>query len=95
MTRKIVFYTGRVQGVGFRYMTASLAKRFVVAGYVQNLHDGRVRLDVQGDAEQVAGLLAAVAQAMANNITAQEINDAPPDPNFGEPEGAGSFGVRS
>ena len=39
MIRKVVFYSGRVQGVGFRYTTANLAKRFHVAGYVQNLDE--------------------------------------------------------
>jgi len=78
MIRKVIYYSGRVQGVGFRYTTANLAKRFEVAGYVQNLDDGRVRLDVQGEPDQVDGLIAAVCQAMAKNIKSQDITDHPP-----------------
>lgn len=94
MIRKVVFYSGRVQGVGFRYTTANLAKRFAVAGYVQNLDDGRVRLDVQGGPDQVQGLLDAVAQTMSRNIQTADISDRTPDPALGDPGGADAFGVR-
>jgi len=94
MIRKVVFYSGRVQGVGFRYTTANLAKRFEVAGYVQNLDDGRVRLDVQGARDQVDGLLVAVAETMARNITAADATDYPPAPTVGDPNDPDAFGIR-
>lgn len=94
MIRKVVLYTGRVQGVGFRYTTANLAERFAVAGYVQNLRDGRVRLDVQGTADQVNGLIGAVAQTMSKNIIAQDITDYPLDDSLGSPDAPDAFGVR-
>lgn len=94
MIRKVVFYTGRVQGVGFRYTAANLARRFAVAGYVQNLDDGRVRLDVQGEAGQVDGLIAAVGNALAGNITAQDVSDSTPDDQLGTPGEPEAFGVR-
>ena len=94
MIRNVVLYTGRVQGVGFRYTTSNLAKRFVVAGYVQNLSDGRVRLDVQGRADQVRGLLDAIDQTMARNIKARDISDQPVDPALGAPDQPDAFGVR-
>ena len=43
-----VFFSGRVQGVGFRYTTMQVAKEFEVAGQVRNLTDGRVQLEVDG-----------------------------------------------
>lgn len=94
MIRKRVFYTGRVQGVGFRYTAANLAKRFDVAGYVQNLPDGRVRLEVQGRADQVQGLLDAIARAMADNIATADASERPADPSLGDPNKPGAFGVR-
>ena len=94
MIRKLVFYTGRVQGVGFRYTTANLAKRFDVAGSVQNLDDGRVRLDVQGSAEQVQGLLDAIEHAMAGYVQSAEASEIPADPALGDPEAPDAFGVR-
>ena len=94
MIRKTIFYTGRVQGVGFRYTTARLAKRYAVAGTVQNLDDGRVRLDVQGEPDQVAALVADVAQTMGRKITAQDVIDSAPDPALGDPSDAGAFSIR-
>ena len=94
MIRKVIFYSGRVQGVSFRYTTANLAKRFEVAGYVQNLPDGKVRLDVQGCDDQVRGLLDAVDQAMAGNIKAKDVTDGPFDPALGDPREPEAFGVR-
>ena len=94
MIRKVVFYSGRVQGVGFRYTTANLAKRFDVAGYVQNLFDGKVRLDVQGSPDQVQGLLNAVDTALASNIKAKDVTEHPVDPDLGDPDEPDAFGVR-
>ena len=53
MVSKRVFYEGRVQGVGFRYIVRSLATGYEVVGWVKNLIDGRVELEVQGDADEV------------------------------------------
>ena len=42
MTARQVYYTGRVQGVGFRYSTKRIASGYDVTGSVKNLPDGRV-----------------------------------------------------
>jgi len=44
-----VFYSGRVQGVGFRYNAKSVAAGFEVIGTVRNLMDGRVELIAEGN----------------------------------------------
>jgi len=43
--------SGRVQGVGFRYFTEAAAAREGLHGWVRNLPDGRVEIDVEGEAE--------------------------------------------
>lgn len=48
-----VFYTGRVQGVGFRYACKSVAMGFDVAGTVRNLADGRVELIAEGEKDEL------------------------------------------
>ncbi|MGX1901396.1 acylphosphatase [Thermolongibacillus altinsuensis] len=53
MIRYHVFVDGRVQGVGFRYFTQHEAIKRNLTGWVRNLEDGRVELQVQGDAEKV------------------------------------------
>ncbi len=50
-----IFYSGRVQGVGFRYCTYQAAREFEVSGYVTNLSDGRVLLEAEGIESEIIG----------------------------------------
>jgi acylphosphatase len=71
-----VFFTGRVQGVGFRYQTLQVAKEFDVSGWVQNLADGRVQLEVEGRAQEVKDFIQAVHERMEGNIRKiEQLND--------------------
>ena len=63
MTSKQIFYSGHVQGVGFRYSVKQIAKGFSVIGSVRNLSDGRVELQVGGEPEEVAAFLEAIGQS--------------------------------
>jgi acylphosphatase len=58
--RATVFYTGRVQGVGFRYTTREIACGYELTGYVRNVYDGRVELVAEGAEEEVTAFLEAV-----------------------------------
>ncbi|MCS7014613.1 MAG: acylphosphatase [Gemmatales bacterium] len=82
--RKHVWYSGQVQGVGFRYTALRLAQHYDVAGYVRNLRDGRVELVAEGQTEEVEAFLQAVAQAMIGYIVHQEITVEDPEglPDF-------------
>ena len=55
-----VIYSGRVQGVGFRYTVKSLVPGFEVAGTVRNLLDGRVELVAEGPREELEAFLVAI-----------------------------------
>lgn len=59
-----VFFIGHVQGVGFRYATLQVAKEFDVAGYVCNLPDGRVQLEVEGASAVLKEFIASVGERM-------------------------------
>jgi acylphosphatase len=69
LQRREVYYSGRVQGVGFRYTTQTLAKQFTVTGFVKNLPDGRVQLIVEGQPKEIESFLAAIRKKMEQNIT--------------------------
>ena len=44
-----VYYTGSVQGVGFRFTVKRTANSFGLSGWVKNLGDGRVEAVVEGE----------------------------------------------
>lgn len=52
--------SGRVQGVGFRWACYRLAQELGVSGYVKNLANGDVYLEVQGEPETVARFISQV-----------------------------------
>jgi acylphosphatase len=63
MTARHVFYEGRVQGVGFRWTTKNIARGYEVTGWVRNLPDGRVEMQVCGETEEVEAFLEAIAES--------------------------------
>lgn len=63
-----VFFTGHVQGVGFRYQTVQIAKGFEVTGYVKNLPDGRVNLEAEGTEREVLGFVAEVEDQLSGYV---------------------------
>jgi acylphosphatase len=70
--RRQIYFSGRVQGVGFRYTAREIAARFSVQGFVRNLADGRVELVVEGEADELDRFLAALAAEMGRFIASQE-----------------------
>lgn len=53
LVRKHIIFKGRVQGVGFRYFCYTEANKMNLTGYVRNLYDGNVEMEVQGDYRDV------------------------------------------
>ncbi len=62
MKNEQVFYSGRVQGVGFRYTVKQAAQGYEVVGWVRNLPDGRVELQVGGESAEVEAFLDCLAK---------------------------------
>jgi acylphosphatase len=67
-----VLYSGRVQGVGFRYTAQRLAEHQAIGGYVRNLPDGRVELVAEGPEPDVDAFFYAVDRSMTDYIQARE-----------------------
>jgi acylphosphatase len=67
--RREVLFSGRVQGVGFRYTARGIAERFAVVGYVRNLPDGRVQLVAEGAAGEVDRFIQALSDEMDRHIS--------------------------
>ncbi|MEJ1974521.1 MAG: acylphosphatase [Lacunisphaera sp.] len=77
-----VFFSGRVQGVGFRYQTFQVAKEFEVSGWVMNLPDGRVQLETEGPASEVKDFIAALHERMEGHIRKAEQSNETRAPQF-------------
>ncbi|MHC4415410.1 MAG: acylphosphatase [Planctomycetota bacterium] len=73
LSRYDITFTGRVQGVNFRWTTCRVAERFPVVGWVRNEPDGSVRCVVEGEPHQLDGFVKAVEEAMAGHITQTSI----------------------
>ena len=74
----MVYYSGKVQGVGFRATAAEIARDYPVTGWVKNLADGRVQLLAEGPADAVDRFLKAIRSHWEGNIEKEEIESATP-----------------
>ncbi len=74
MVARQVFYSGRVQGVGFRYGVKHTSAGYEVTGWVRNLPDGRVELKAMAeDADELTAFLQAIKDGPhGGNIKAVE-----------------------
>jgi acylphosphatase len=76
--RRRVYYSGRVQGVGFRYTAQGLAQDYAVTGFVRNLPDRRVELVAEGEPAEVERFLEAVRRQMDGYIDDESVRDETP-----------------
>jgi acylphosphatase len=83
MERMTIYYSGRVQGVGFRYTVKSLTLGFDVRGFVRNLVDGRVELSIEGEKEELEAFQVAVMESGVGPLVRhQEVIWSPAENNF-------------
>lgn len=76
--RHTCYFSGRVQGVGFRYTTQNLALRYNVLGHVRNLPDGRVELVVEGPDGEVDDFIGSIKDRMGPFIKGMNQSVDPP-----------------
>ena len=75
MKRYNMIFKGRVQGVGFRYKSYLLANELGLTGDVNNLYDGDVELNIQGDREKIDLFLEKLAKDRFIRIDDIEIKE--------------------
>ncbi len=76
-----VFFSGRVQGVGFRQTTERIASGLPLRGFVRNLPDRRVELIATGPAPVIQRLIVGLRDYFGTGITGidRQIIAAPED----------------
>lgn len=77
MVRKYIIFYGRVQGVGFRFYAVNMASHLGLTGWVCNLYDGTVEMEVQGREEQIDQLIQYLKERRFINITDMRIKKIP------------------
>lgn len=69
LTRTEAYFSGQVQGVGFRYSTRRVAQDYQVTGIVKNLLGGRVQVVAEGTATESKRFVEAVESEMSQYVT--------------------------
>lgn len=77
LERRRIFFSGRVQGVGFRATTTWLARGFDVAGTVRNLYDGRVEVVAEGDPAELDRFVESIQSELGGFIRDQDSSAEP------------------
>ncbi len=77
-----IYYSGRVQGIGFRYTARSIAAGRRVTGFVRNLPDGRVHLIVEGALDEVQAFIGSLEAEMGAYIRDAQVSVRPATGRF-------------
>ncbi|MCF7908775.1 MAG: acylphosphatase [Candidatus Omnitrophica bacterium] len=71
--RNHIFFSGMVQGVGFRFGALSLAKKYNIKGWVKNLNDGRVEIIAEGKNRDLDSFVSDLGIEFEGRVTSCEI----------------------
>ncbi len=87
VVRKHLIFYGRVQGVGFRYISSHAADSWGVTGWVRNLYDGSVEMEAEGTEESIDNMVRSIERGSFIRIEDISVKDIPV-------EGSRSFEIR-
>lgn len=77
IARKNVMFTGRVQKVGFRLEIHEVAKRLSLTGYVANMDNDKVEMEVQGESEKILFLINHMKSLKRAKVINVSVKDKP------------------
>lgn len=80
MNRRHIVFSGRVQGVGFRYRAAKAAELYGCTGWVRNDRNGTVSMEIQGMEEQMDRVIRTIENGRFIRIDNMEVRTLPADP---------------
>ena len=78
LVRRRFHFFGVVQGVGFRYEAQRIASRLELVGWVKNLGDGSVVVEIEGAANYIEAFLMTLEAVPRFDITEIRRKDLPP-----------------
>ena len=77
MIRRHIVFTGRVQGVGFRYRARHAANLYGCTGWVRNEWDGSVTMEIQGDPKDIDRVIQAIRAGRYVEIDRMDSREIP------------------
>lgn len=78
-----IYYSGRVQGVGFRFTAEAAARKSGVSGFAKNLRDGRVEVVAEGNEGNLKDFMEGVRDMMKRHISDEQVSWEPATGEFG------------
>jgi acylphosphatase len=83
LKRVHVIVKGVVQGVGYRFFTQDLARRYDLSGYARNRADGTVEVEAEGPEESITAFIKELRLGpRSSNVSGLEVEDRPPERDF-------------
>ncbi len=79
---KQIIFSGRVQGVGFRFTALRIANRHFLTGFVRNVPNGTVQMLAQGPSADIDDCITEIKETFGRYITDTEIIDVPIQPQY-------------
>ncbi len=89
MTKRLhVIFSGRVQGVGFRFTAEAIAAKMDVKGWVRNLMGGQVEIVAEGSESDLLSFISSIEDHFSSYISDKQISWESPTSEFKD------FGIR-
>jgi acylphosphatase len=80
-----IFYSGRVQGVGFRFTAIDIARSLGVVGWAKNLKDGKVEVVAEGMQDAIEKFMDGIrSSALRRFITGVDVHPEIPTGEYRE-----------
>jgi len=77
-----IFYSGSVQGVGFRFTAEAIAAKLGVCGWVKNLPSGQVEIVAEAEEKALDDFLSEMQKAFSHYIREVDVEWLNPQGKF-------------
>ena len=81
---RLITFSGRVQGVGFRFTAQRIAFRYGLSGFVRNLPKGSVEMLAQGPAGDISDALLDISEIFKTHIRDTKIEEVTANPKYSD-----------